>query len=108
MPLGFVSFPFFAQCFVGYIHWTQNIKNSVYFYVKFSFAEVVMLIGLALLALTAYDQHKKLLYARETIVIQDEAIKKQKELINHQIRYISFFEMQNINRINDPIYRGPS
>lgn len=74
---------------------------------KFSFAEVVMLIGLALLALTAYDQHKKLSYARETIVIQNEAIVKQQELINHQIRYISFFESQNIKKQQDPIYRGP-
>ena len=74
---------------------------------KFSFGEVVMLIGMALLAITAYNQHKKLEYARETIEIQDEAIHKQQELINHQTRYISFFEMQRPKRIESPIYRGP-
>lgn len=67
---------------------------------KFSFAEVVMLIGLALLAITAYNQHEKLEYARETITIQDAAIQKQQDLINHQIRYISYFEMQKSNPIN--------
>lgn len=66
-----------------------------------------MLIGIALLAITAYNQHQKLEYARETICVQDEAIKKQQELINHQIRYISYFEMQKTNRIDNPIYRGP-
>ena len=74
---------------------------------KFSFAEVVMLVGLSLLAITAYNQHKKLEYARETIMIQDEAIRKQQELINHQIRYISYFEMQKFNKPDNPIYRGP-
>lgn len=74
---------------------------------KFSFGEVVMLIGIALLAITAYNQYQKLEYARETIAIQDEAINKQQDLINHQIRYISYFEMQKANRIDNPIYRGP-
>lgn len=74
---------------------------------KFSFGEVAMLIGIALLAITAYNQHQKLEYARETIVLQDEAIKKQQELINHQVRYISYFEMQKASRNNSPIYRGP-
>lgn len=66
-----------------------------------------MLIGIALLAITAYNQHQKLEYARETIIIQDEAIAKQQELINHQIRYISYFEMQKPSRTDRPIYRGP-
>lgn len=74
---------------------------------KFSFGEVVMFVGIALLAITAYNQYKKLEYARETIAIQDEAIHKQQELINHQIRYISYFEMQKSKRIESPIYRGP-
>ncbi len=74
---------------------------------KFSFGEVAMLIGIALLAITAYNQHQKLEYARETIIIQDEAIAKQQELINHQIRYISYFEMQKSSRTDRPIYRGP-
>lgn len=74
---------------------------------KFSFGEVVMLIGIVLLAITAYDQHQKLEYARETIVIQDEAIAKQQELISHQIRYISYFEMQKSTGTNSPIYRAP-
>lgn len=74
---------------------------------KFSFGEVAMLIGIALLAITAYNQYQKLEYARETIQVQDEAIRKQQELINHQIRYISFFESQRVNASNSPIYRGP-
>lgn len=74
---------------------------------KFSFGEVAMLIGIALLAITAYNQYQKLEYARETIQVQDEAIRKQQELINHQIRYISFFESQGVNARNSPIYRGP-
>lgn len=74
---------------------------------KFSFGEVVMLVSIALLAITAYNQHQKLEYARETIEIQDEAIRKQQQLINHQIRYISYFETQKPHRVDDPIYRGP-
>lgn len=74
---------------------------------KFSFGEVAMLIGIALLAITAYNQHQKLKFARDTITIQDEAIKKQQELINHQVRYISFMEMQNNNFPRNPIFRGP-
>ena len=74
---------------------------------KFSFGEVAMLIGIALLAITAYNQYQKLEYARETIQVQDEAIRKQQELINHQIRYISYFETQQASRNNSPIYRGP-
>ena len=74
---------------------------------KFSFGEVVMFVGIALLAITAYNQYKKLEYARETIAIQEEAIYKQQELINHQIRYISYFEMQQSQRTESPIYRGP-
>lgn len=59
---------------------------------KFSFAEVVIIICLVLLAFTAYDQYDKLQYAKETILIQNEAILKQQELINHQTRYIGFIE----------------
>ena len=59
---------------------------------KFSFAEVVIIISIVLLAFTAYDQYDKLQYANETILIQNEAILKQQELINHQTRYIGFIE----------------
>jgi predicted histidine transporter YuiF (NhaC family) len=76
--------------------------------VKFSFGEVVMLIGLALLAITAYNQHNQLEYAKDTIQTQHEAINKQQELINHQIRYIGIMESQAVNSRQNPIYRGPS
>lgn len=74
---------------------------------KFSFGEVVMLIGLALLAITAYNQHNKLEFAKDTIRIQDEAIRKQQELINHQVRYIGFMESQQVSSPQSPIFRGP-
>lgn len=66
-----------------------------------------MLISIALLGITAYNQYQKLEYAKETILIQDKAIEKQQELINHQIRYISYFESQQSNHTDSPIYRGP-
>ncbi len=75
---------------------------------KFSFGEVVMLIGLALLAITAYNQYNQLEYAKDTIQTQHEAINKQQELINHQIRYIGIMESQAVNSRQNPIYRGPS
>ena len=74
---------------------------------KFSLAEVVMLIGLALLAITAYNQKKQIEWAKDTIQLQEAAIKKQQELINHQIRYISYFESLNSTLKQNPIFRGP-
>ena len=74
---------------------------------KFSFGEVAMLIGLALLGITAYNQYNQLQYAKETIQTQHEAINKQQELINHQIRYIGLMESQTFNSRQNPIYRGP-
>lgn len=82
-------------------------KNSVINYVKFSFGEVVMLIGLALLAITAYNQHNQLQFAKDTIQVQDEAIRKQQELINHQVRYIGLMESRAVNSRQSPIYKGP-
>jgi len=76
--------------------------------VKFSFGEVVMLIGLALLAITAYNQHNQLQFAKDTIQVQDEAIRKQQDLINHQVRYIGLMESRTANSFQSPIYRGPS
>ena len=72
-----------------------------------SFSEVVILICLILLALVAYNKHDELEYAKETILLQNEAILKQKELIRHQIRYISIIEMQGNQLIDNPIHRGP-
>lgn len=74
---------------------------------KFSFGEVLVLISIALLAITAYDQYQKLEFAKDTIFIQGEAIQKQQELINHQIRYINFIEMETAHPPSDPIFRGP-
>jgi predicted histidine transporter YuiF (NhaC family) len=75
--------------------------------VKFSLGEVVMLIGLILLVILTYNQKNQLEYAIETIQIQDEAIYKQQELINHQIRYIGLMESQAVNSDKNPVYRGP-
>lgn len=74
---------------------------------KFSFGEVVMLIGLGLLAIAAYNQYSQLKYAKDTIQIQHKAISKQQELIDHQVRYISLIESQVVNRQSNPVYRGP-
>lgn len=74
---------------------------------KFSLGEVVMLIGLILLVILTYNQKNQLEYAIETIQIQDEAIYKQQELINHQIRYIGLMESQAVNSDKNPVYRGP-
>ena len=93
---------------MGYLLFTQTTENSVINYVKFSFGEVAMLIGLALLAITAYNQYNDLQFAKDTIQIQDEAIRKQQELINHQVRYIGLMESRAVNSHQNPIYRGPS
>ena len=59
------------------------------------------------LAIAAYNQYSQLKYAKDTIQIQHEAISKQQELIDHQVRYISLIEPQVVNRQSNPIYRGP-
>lgn len=74
---------------------------------KFSFGEVFMFISIALLAFALFDQYQKLEFAKDTVSIQNEAIQKQRELINHQIRYIDFMERDALRSTNSPIFRGP-
>ena len=53
-----------------------------------------------------HESYSDLKYAEETINIQDEAILKQKLLIDHQKRYINFLETYEQNT-HSPIHRLP-
>lgn len=55
---------------------------------KLSVVEIILIICIFLLMFFLYRTNEKLEYAADTVKIQDEAIRKQQELIDFQVYYI--------------------
>ena len=73
---------------------------------RLSITELFLCGAIFLLCFLVYKNGSELNYAKETILIQGEAITKQQALINHQIRYIHMLEANEQNNYN-PVHKLP-